>query len=128
MRTIVCYSVGIFYFNAVFFDESPRPDYKAHKIHGIKQIHQYQVISPTVNSNMVIALKPTEWARLSQNARPKTVDIKLCSAKPSDYNEYLKRESHELSKHWTNTVEKNREKKVREHQMKKLKKQAEGTY
>lgn len=77
---------------------------------------------------MVIALKQNEWARLSQNARPKTVDNKLCLAKPSDYDEYLKRESHELSKHWTDTVEKNRERKMREHQMKKVKKQAEGTY
>lgn len=79
-------------------------------------------------SNMVVTLNRDEWTRLSRNARPKTtVHIESCAAKPSEYDEYLKRESRELSKHWTDTVEKNRERKLRGHKLKEQQKKAEGT-
>lgn len=78
---------------------------------------------------MVISTTHSEWARLSQNARPKTtVNAQPSQPKLSDYDEYLKRESRALSEHWTDTVEKIRERKVHEHQLKEQKKKAEGIH
>lgn len=77
---------------------------------------------------MVITPRQSKWAQPLKNARPQTVNVQSNPPKLSDYDEYLKRGSRALSEHWTDTVEKIRERKVREHQLKEQQKKAEGMF
>lgn len=77
-------------------------------------------------SKRVIALNQNEWNRMKRNAC-KVSDIKRHSTNNSDYyDEYLKNGSRNMVKHWNNTIEKIRERKVTERELREEQKKAEG--
>lgn len=77
-------------------------------------------------SKRAIVLNQNEWNRLKRNGC-KVSDIKRHSNNNTDYyDEYLKNGSRNMVKHWNNTIEKIRERKVTERQLKEEQKKAEG--
>lgn len=54
------------------------------------------------------------------------LDYERDTSKDVEYEEYLKNGSREMTKHWTNTVEKMRQRKIAALKLKKEQKKAEG--
>lgn len=74
-----------------------------------------------------LILDGNQWQNIIKQLRPEA-DAVARQEKELEYEEYLKNGSRSMTKHWTNSVEKNRERKSLELLRAKEQKRAEGKW